>query len=1294
MKFFLFAIIPSLLFEHAFSQVTIQFTTPDTVCMNTPVNITNTSLNASTYYWNFCVGNINTPPDAFNIGNPGNLSVPVFMDYVYTNNNYYAFVSNHGSGHLVRLDFGSSLLNTPTAVDLGNYGGILEASSAIEGIQVVQNEGNWYAIIVGGTTIAGTQPRIVKIDFGASITSPGQATNWGNIGNIEQPIDLHVFKEGNNWYGFTLNSENNTITRFDFTNSFNNTPTAVNLGNIGGLQYPTGIYAINDNGFWRVFISNGGDNRQIGTNSSITRLDFGNSLLNTPTGVNLGNPGGQLHHPRDFIIMKFCGQIIGFAVNGNPSYYDLLRLDFNNDLTSAPTITSLGNTGNYSFPHSISRLFRANDEVYAFITNAANNTISRLRFAGCTNASISSSTLQDPLPVSYSTPGTYNINLTIDDGLPTQTSLCKQVVVLPPLVHTPAKTVAICNGDNIKIGTGVKNAKYTWNTGGSTDSIIVNTSGTYWVQTDRFGCTNRDSIIVSYLPAPAVNLGPDIITCQLNNLVLDAGNTGAAYLWQDGSAFRTFTANSFGKYYVKVTGANGCVMSDTITLTQKLTGFADFFFKQDVCDPLAVQLISNGNNLTNPYWSFGDGNSITGNLSPSYRYPAFGNYTVKMGIEVNGCKDTITKIIAVNLVNNDIIFTPDTTICFNTSAQLRAYPALSSCWSPATYLSDPTIPAPITTTPEKITYYYTAEVPGNNLVINGDFSNGNNNIGSSYKYTTQNTGSGEYTVGPNAQAWNPLLAGCQEHTGGSGNMLIVHGNAQVNEKMWSQSIPVQPNTNYAFSAWVQGTNPNAGSSNSPQLQFSINGLPAGNIFQPGLTACGWNQHYIVWNSGNNTSADIAIVNQHNTQAGNDFALDDLSFAPVTVQREGVTISIDTPFVKTINDTIVCTSSPVPLTASGAVTWSWTPTTGLSDAAISNPVATPNVPTAYIVTGTNINGCSAKDTVQINLFLVPTIISNHDILACPNTAVQLSANNALTSFAWTPAATLNDPALANPIATPSQNTTYQVQVTDVNNCIYSDSVHVLFRTIQFAAAGTNGAICQGKPIALQATGGDTYVWNPATFLDNANSATPIAKPDTSMLYNVYIKESNCNHDTTIAVQVLVNPAPAVTAEKTNDLDCLVHSAKLSATGSVGSVYRWFPTSRLDHPEMPNPVTTTDTTITYVVTGTNKFGCSTSDSVTVYVTATGKISFEVPNAFTPNGDGRNDCLGVKSWGGVQMEEFSIFNRWGQRVFTTNRPGVCWDGRFRGEPQPADGYAYVIKAKTYCGPIKRTGVIMLIR
>ncbi len=103
-------------------KVSASFTAPDTVCMNTSIKFTNTSQNATNYYWNFCTANFNTTPEASNLGNPGNdLDAPVFMDYILDENgNYYGFVSNHNYGHLIRLNYGNSLLNSPTAQDLGN----------------------------------------------------------------------------------------------------------------------------------------------------------------------------------------------------------------------------------------------------------------------------------------------------------------------------------------------------------------------------------------------------------------------------------------------------------------------------------------------------------------------------------------------------------------------------------------------------------------------------------------------------------------------------------------------------------------------------------------------------------------------------------------------------------------------------------------------------------------------------------------------------------------------------------------------------------------------------------------------------------------------------------------------------------------------------------------------------------------------------------------------------------------------------------------------------------------------
>ncbi len=97
------------------------FTIPDSVCVNTPVTITNSTVGASNYYWSFCTADLkNSVPEAVNLGNiNGAFSQPVFMDLVSDGGKYYAFLTNHYPGGLVRLDFGNSYLNTSGSKQFG-----------------------------------------------------------------------------------------------------------------------------------------------------------------------------------------------------------------------------------------------------------------------------------------------------------------------------------------------------------------------------------------------------------------------------------------------------------------------------------------------------------------------------------------------------------------------------------------------------------------------------------------------------------------------------------------------------------------------------------------------------------------------------------------------------------------------------------------------------------------------------------------------------------------------------------------------------------------------------------------------------------------------------------------------------------------------------------------------------------------------------------------------------------------------------------------------------------------------
>lgn len=215
------------------------------------------------------------------------------------------------------------------------------------------------------------------------------------------------------------------------------------------------------------------------------------------------------------------------------------------------------------------------------------------------------------------------------------------------------------------------------------------------------------------------------------------------------------TYGSAGTYTVKVviTDINGCKDSVSKDVEAGAIPDFDFTYQSDICNnPLSVQFTGLGSSTLSPYWSFGDASSITGTTSPVHLYPSNGTYTVKYSVSSGSCTDTVTKIITLSVIQDDIVRTKDTTICFGTTKQLLTNPSLNFCWTPTTHLNDPLSANPTTSTPNDITYYYTAQIPGNNIIVNSDFSAGNTAFTSAYSFASPNTTEGQYFVGANSQA--------------------------------------------------------------------------------------------------------------------------------------------------------------------------------------------------------------------------------------------------------------------------------------------------------------------------------------------------------------------------------------------------------------------------------------------------------------------------------------------------------------------------------------------------------------
>lgn len=681
----------------ASTNVSALFEMPDSACVNSSVTITNRSTNATSYRWDFCAANIDQVPTGVLLGNPGNsLGIPVFSDYAFDNGNYYAFVVNNTPGGLIRLNFGNSLLNTPIVTNLGNFNESIPNSA--QGLQVLKANGSWYAFVVGGDPLIGISSRIVKLDFGTSLNNTPIHTNWGNIGNMDYPVDLFIFQEDNNWYGLTVNYRNSTITKFSFGLNFTGIPTGENLGNIGNLDLPSGICPINDNGVWRVFVSNFG-------NSTLSRLDFGSSMLLTPTGTNLGNIGNSLSSPRDLFIMKYCDKLVGFLVNGGPG--DLVRLTFTT-LGTNPLAQSLGRIGGASSPHSISKIFRDGADLYAFMPNASGNTLSRIKFTGCVSSNISSSNAVDPPPIIYGNPGVYNVSLVVDEGLPTQSSFCKQILVRSPANLNLTRNYVVCqNYDSILLTvSNVKFIEWTPSIGlssstSSSTKAAPNESVRYRINgLDINNCSINDSIQFTVNPSISIQVLADTAICSGQKLLLtQTSPAGLSYQWTPSIGLNDpslpeplatpFTTTS---YYVTASSAFGCLAQDTVSVV--------------VHPPIQFDL-----NLSKTEICKGDSILVTGSGADAYAWlpsnlpgPAVkwlkpdssSNIAVRMYRSDCNYSDTLIRSIQVYFIPRAEIFLTDTLLCRGQSVQITGTVESGANyeWTPTIGVGNPGIANP------------------------------------------------------------------------------------------------------------------------------------------------------------------------------------------------------------------------------------------------------------------------------------------------------------------------------------------------------------------------------------------------------------------------------------------------------------------------------------------------------------------------------------------------------------------------------------------------------------------------
>jgi len=285
---------------------------------------------------------------------------------------------------------------------------------------------------------------------------------------------------------------------------------------------------------------------------------------------------------------------------------------------------------------------------------------------------------------------------------------------------------------------------------------------------------------------------------------------------------------------------------------------------------------------------------------------------------------------------------------------------------------------------------------------------------------------------------------------------------------------------------------------------------------------------------------------------------------------------------------VCRGDSIQLTASGGLIYSWTPNYNILDSNTATPTVWPDTTTTYTVVTTD--SCGMDTTQLVVMVFTKNIGIMPDTMICLGQSVQIYATGG-TSYVWSPAATLNDPFIVNPMATPLATTIYQVAITDSNNCVWDTLMEVAVdSTFPIALGSVPDTICLGDTVQIYASGGSTYSWTPSNTLTNPNDSMTIASPTQSTNYVVEVANAcGVDYDT---VEVYVH---IVNANIVNDtIVCIGDVANLWATGGVA--YYWYSsTGGYGASNSINPIITEPTTFNVEVT--DSLNCTTTLSVFV-------------------------------------------------------------------------------------------------
>lgn len=407
-----------------------------------------------------------------------------------------------------------------------------------------------------------------------------------------------------------------------------------------------------------------------------------------------------------------------------------------------------------------------------------------------------------------------------------------------------------------------------------------------------------------------------------------------------------------------------------------------------------------------------------------------------------------------------------------------------------------------------------------------------------------------------------------------------------------------------------------------------------------------------------------------------------------------------------NDTAYCGTASISFTGNqlnndnGIIAWKWNFDNGSSSLLQHPPAQKFNAPGLHTVllTASYNEGCADTASTTFTIRSLPAIAAPGDTTICAGVPLQLSMTGNY-SYTWQSVAALSCYNCANPVVNTSNDVYVYVTAQNNEGCEKADSILIRVKKPFTLNIPANASICAGKNVQLQSSGAEKYSWFPSGGLSNSFISNPVASPALTTTYTVVATDSlgcftdSANITVSVYQQPYVNLGNDITLTSANPVTLApVYSGDIST-------YRWTPSADLNCTDCPTPVASPKKNTTYKVEVSNAGGCKASDEINLFVKCDNS-SVAIPTAFSPNNDGRNDKFAPLGSGNVTISSFKIFNRYGQLIFINGNFKIDdksggWDGRFKGQDQPAGNYVYTVEF--VCGNNEVSvvnGSVMLVR